>query len=53
MTSVEDSPFFEYKDYYKIIPDIFKDQIKKYIKDGKRVKNNFVTSQITTRTFSK
>lgn len=54
MISVEDSPFtFEYKDYYKIIPDIFKDQIKKYIKDGKRVNKQFCYESNNNKDFLK
>jgi len=46
MIGLEDAPYtFEYKDYFKILPaiyDIYKN--KKYIKNGKKVKNNFIYS---------
>ena len=46
MIGLEDAPYtYEYKDYFKILPaiyDIYKN--KKYIKNGKKVKNNFIYS---------
>ena len=36
---------FEYSDYYKILPSLIdKKSLKKYIKKGKKVKENFVYS---------
>ncbi len=46
MIGIEDAPYtYEYKDYFKILPaiyDIYKN--KKFIKKGKKVKNNFIYS---------
>lgn len=54
MISIEDSTFtFEYKDYYKIIPDIFKDNINKYVKNGKRVKKLFCYESNNNKDFLK
>ena len=49
MISSEDSMYtYEYKEYYKILPLIAdKKYLKKYIKKGKKVKNNFIYSSET------
>ena len=46
MIGSEDSIYtFEYKDYYKILPSLFNwSKDKKRIKNGKKVKENFVYS---------